>query len=129
MPSIISPHRTGFVPTRSIHENVVVAQEMVHSMHKMQGRIGFVAIKVDLAKAYDRFRWSFIIAVLKEVGIPDSLCSIIMNCITSVTTNVMWHGSRSIFFKPGRGIRQGDPISPYIFVLGMDKLTHDCRSS
>jgi hypothetical protein len=124
MPSIISPFQTGFVPTRSIHENVVVAQEMVHSMHKMRGKTGFVAIKVDLAKAYDRIRWSFIAEVLKEVGLPDELRSIIMHCITSVTTNVMWHGKRSSFFQPERGIRQVDPISPYIFVLCMDKLTH-----
>ncbi|PNX63728.1 ribonuclease H, partial [Trifolium pratense] len=124
MPTIISPYQTGFVPTRSIHENIVVAQEMVHTMYKMRGRTGFIAIKVDLAKAYDRLRWSFISAVLEEVNLPQGLRNIIMNCITSVKTNVMWHGSRSDFFTPGRGIRQGDPMSPYIFVLCMDKLTH-----
>ncbi|GAU48590.1 hypothetical protein TSUD_405800 [Trifolium subterraneum] len=102
----------------------VVAQEMVHSMHKMRGKTGFAAIKVDLAKAYDRIRWSFIAEVLKEVGLPEELQNIIMHCITSVTTNVMWDGRRSSFFQPERGIRQGDPMSPYIFVLCMDKLTH-----
>lgn len=47
-----------------------------------------------------------------------------MECISSVKTNVMWGGSRSVFFSPTRGIRQGDPVSPYIFVLCMDKLSH-----
>ncbi|GAU31728.1 hypothetical protein TSUD_215290 [Trifolium subterraneum] len=124
IPNIISPYQTGFIPTRSIHENIVVAQEMVHSMSKMRGRNGYVAVKVDLAKAYDRIRWSFISAVLEEVNIPAGLRTIIMHCITSVKTNVMWHGNRSIFFQPGKGIRQGDPMSPYIFVLCMDKLSH-----
>lgn len=54
MPVIISPYQTGFIPTRSIHENIIVAQELLHSMRRMRGRNGFFAIKVDLAKAYDR---------------------------------------------------------------------------
>lgn len=61
IPSIISPYQTGFVPTRSIHENIVVAQELVHSKNKMRGKTGFFAIKVDLAKAYDRLKWSFVL--------------------------------------------------------------------
>ncbi|MCI22582.1 putative ribonuclease H protein, partial [Trifolium medium] len=77
-------HPEHHYPTRNIHENIVVAQEMVHIMHKMRRRTGFVAIKVDLAKAYDRLRWSFIADVLEE----------------------------------------GDAMSPYLFVLCMDKLTH-----
>lgn len=124
IPDIISPYQTGFVPTRSIHENIVVAQEMVHSMNKMRGKTGFFAIKVDLAKAYDRLRWSFIHEVLLEIGFPSSLIHVIMHCVTSAKTNVLWNGNRSEFFSPERGIRQGDPMSPYLFVLCMDKLTH-----
>jgi hypothetical protein len=102
MPTIISPYQTGFVPTRSIHENIVVAQEMVHTMYKMRGRTGFIAVKVDLAKAYDRLRWSFISAVLEEVNIPQGLRNIIMNCITSVQgRSPLWaeqgHGPPQIF--------------------------------
>ncbi|MCH87793.1 ribonuclease H, partial [Trifolium medium] len=124
IPNIISPYQTGFVPTRNIHENIIVAQEMIHSMYKMRGKVGFFAIKVDLAKAYDRLRWSFIQDILVEVGLPENLINIIMHCVSTVTTNVMWNGKRSTFFRPERGIRQGDPMSPYLFVLCMDKLSH-----
>jgi hypothetical protein len=89
IPDIISPYQTGFVPTRNIHENIIVAQEMIHSMHKMRSKVGFFAIKVDLAKAYDRLRWSFIHDTLVEVGLPDHLINIIMQCVRTVTTNVM----------------------------------------
>jgi hypothetical protein len=77
-----------------------------------------------LAKAYDMLRWDFIHKTLQEVGFPASLIDIIMHGITTVKTNVNWHDVRSEYFAPYRGIRQGDPISPYIFVICMDKLSH-----
>jgi len=124
IPFIISPFQTGFVPGRNIHENIVVAQEMIHSMIKMKGRKRFFAIKVDLSKAYDKLSWEFIWCILTELKLPDNIVNLIMHSVTSVETNVKWNGARTEYFRPQRGIRQGDLISPYLFVMCIDKLSH-----
>lgn len=124
IPKLVSPYQTSFVPGRSIQDNIIVAQEMVHNTRKMKGKRGSFIIKVGLSKAYDKVSWEFIWRVLEEKKIPSNLVNMIMHGITSVETNIKWNGVRSLFFRPSRGIRHGNPISPYILVLCVDKLSH-----
>lgn len=116
IPRLVSPCQAGFVPGRSIHENIVVAQKMVHSMAKIKGKTSFFVIKVDLAKAYDRLRWSFIHDTLTEIGLPRDLILLIMHGITSVKTNVLWNGSRSPFFPLKGGFAKATHC-PLIFLF------------
>ena len=76
-------------------------------------------MKIDLEKAYDRLKSEFITDVFKKVAIPYNLRKVIMNYNSSAIINVLWNGSKTMDFKPTRAIRQGDTISPYIFVLCM----------
>ena len=124
MPIFIGPQQTSFVHGRHIIDNIVIAQEVIHSMRKKAGKKGFMAIKVDLEKAYDRLNWDFIYETLQETRLPRDMSQIIMACITLATMRVLWNGEASDEFVPFRGIRQGDPISPYIFVLCVERLSH-----
>ncbi|KAL4307123.1 uncharacterized protein LOC107605009 [Arachis ipaensis] len=120
----ISPYHSSYVPGRKIHDNILIAKEMTHIMKKMKGRRGFMAIKFDFEKAYDRVRWSFLKECLDGFDVGAQLTNLIMECVSSVSYNLLWNGGKTESFRPTRGIRQGDPISPYLFVIVMDKLSH-----
>ncbi|RYR27722.1 hypothetical protein Ahy_B01g051758 [Arachis hypogaea] len=85
----IAPHQSSFVPGRKIQDNILIAKELSHVMRRMKGRKGYMAIKVDFEKAYDRLNWSFLNSCLVEFGVPEKLVSIIMISVTSVTYNVL----------------------------------------
>ncbi|XP_021833608.1 uncharacterized protein LOC110773399 [Prunus avium] len=124
MANLISPNQVSFVPGRQITDNIIVAQEMLHKFKNSKGKKGFIAWKIDLSKAYDRLNWDFIKNVLWEVGIRGRILELLMHCITSVKYQVILNGEVTSAFYPHCGIRQGDPLSPYIFVLCMEKLSH-----
>ena len=119
---IISPVQAAFVPGRKGLDNIIIAQELIHSIDKKKGRFGFMAIKIDLAKAYDRLEWSFIHKVLLAFHFPQSLIVLIMSCISSTSMSILFNGGKLDTFKPSRGIRQRDPLSPYLFILSMEYL-------
>ena len=83
-----------------------------------------MAIKIDLEKAYDRIEWSFIREILFLFNFPDKLIELIMSCVSSVSTSLLFNGGCLESFCPSRGIRQGDPLSPYLFILCMEFLGH-----
>ena len=60
LPDLVCPHQTSFVPGRHITKNIIIAQEIIHSMRRKTGTQGFMAIKVDLENAYDKLSWDFI---------------------------------------------------------------------
>lgn len=124
MNKIVRPEQSSFVLGRQIVDNIVIIQEAVHTMRTKTGKKGFLAIKVDLEKAYDRLKWNFISETLHLVGFPLDLVNIIVDCITSVRMEVLWQGEPSEEFRPTRAIKQGDLISPYLFVLCMERLSH-----
>lgn len=81
-------------------------------------------LKIDMEKAYDRLSWSFIESTLQLIGFSQAWINITMACVTTTKLAISYNGKTSGFFKPTRGIRQGDPISPLLFVLCVERLSH-----
>lgn len=115
----MSPIQTAFVPGRKGIDNVVIVQELLHLMSRNKGRSGQMVIKIDLEKAYDRLQWNFIQDTLALFKVPNFLLNVIMSCVTSSSIDVLFNGGGLEDFRPTRGIRQGDPLSPYIFIMCM----------
>ncbi|XP_050207419.1 uncharacterized protein LOC126656837 [Mercurialis annua] len=124
MSQIIGPAQTSFIVGRHITDNIILAQEIVHSMRKKKGQKGLMAIKIDLEKAYDKLSWDFINDTLHDIGIPGYLSNVVKQCISSPSMSIIWNGNTTKSFSPSCGIRQGDPISPYLFVLCIERLAH-----
>lgn len=121
-PNIISQEQASFIAGRNISDNVIIAQEVIHCMHNKKKSNNWMALKLDIEKAYDRVSWDFIRASLQLVGTPAFLTSVIMKAISSFTMQVLWNGIPSQKFKPARGIHQGCPLSHYMFVLCLEWL-------
>lgn len=79
--------------------------------------------KIDFEKAYDRVDWGFLKMTLQEFGFPPQIVTLIMNCTNSTKLSMKWNGEKLRSFEPNRRLRQGEPMSLYLFVLCMEKLS------
>lgn len=117
----ISPEKFTFLQHCQIHEAVGTAQELLHSVHtrNLKGMI----LKVDLSKAFDRANWLYIQLLLMHLGFPYLYIKWIMSYITNVSYNVLLNGAPTPFFSSKRGLREGCPLSPLLFLHIMEGLS------
>jgi hypothetical protein len=122
-------HFKLFLGLRNIQDNSILAHEMLHFLKPKQGRGGLMAVNIDMEKAFDKMEWNLLLAILHQLGCHPIWINWIQLCISTSSFTVLLNGSPFGLFSPSQGLKQGDPLPPFLFIIGSEVISHLLHSS
>ncbi|CAL1374667.1 unnamed protein product [Linum trigynum] len=123
LPGLVSEMQAAFTGGRLIQDNIIIVHEILHHFKTRRSGNWDMMIKLDMRKAYDLVDWECLDAILLAYGFADKWRGWIRSCVQTVRFSLLMNGSPTEKFQPSRGIRQGDPISPLLFILMSNALS------
>ncbi|VFQ82564.1 unnamed protein product [Cuscuta campestris] len=123
---IISPEQAGFLKGRGIEEHILLSNEYMHNLDS-KTRGGNVMIKLDMAKAFDKMSWNYLEAILKAFGFNENCTALLLQNLKSTYMSILVNGRPAGFFKIKRGVKQGDPLSPLLFIIGSEGFSRSLK--
>lgn len=114
---VIYQCQSAFIPGRLITDNILIVFECMYWLRHSKSKQGYVAFKLDMSKAYNRVEWRYMEAVMSKLGFSTKWINLILKCVMFVSYRVKFNGEVTDVIIPSRGIRHGDPMSPYLFVI------------
>jgi exonuclease III len=127
LPEIIDPDQTAFVPMRYILDNILVTHETID--HAKCSKQDLVFLKLDYRKAFDRIDWNFLFLGLKHLGLLEAYIDLVKLLFTGATVRVNINQGHTKTFRLARGVRQGCPLAPYLFILVQEILNNMVKKS
>lgn len=120
LPEIIGETQAAFIGGKQILDGVLIANEVID--HWKKSRVGRLILKIDFEKAYDCVNWKFLLDMLSKFGCGERWCRWIRACISTSSLSILINGSPTEEIFPQKGLRQGDPISPFLFNVVVEAL-------
>ncbi|CAN1325525.1 LINE-1 reverse transcriptase homolog [Linum perenne] len=124
IPGMVSELQSAFTGNRSIQDSIIIVHEVMHKLkNRKKGKKYDFLLKLDMQKAYDRINWNFLLTVMEMMGFGENWLKWTKEIVSSDRFSVLVNGHSVPAFKPTRGLRQGDPLSPFLFILASNALS------
>ncbi|GJV47498.1 RNA-directed DNA polymerase, eukaryota, reverse transcriptase zinc-binding domain protein [Tanacetum coccineum] len=118
--SIISPEQSAFIKQRQILDGPLMVNEVIQWCKRKKSKL--MVFKIDFEKAFDTISWDFLFQVMHFMGFNETWIKWISGCLHSASASILINGSPTCEFNIRRGLRQGDPLSPFLFIIAMEGL-------